>query len=460
MSDFNQLGIRDAQEVSLSLPPSQARFLAAEGVGNIAPWKRVNVELLQSPECTDAFPPSPYIEQARLNLKRNLEAMTEAATRTSLVLVDYDFERGHGAQVRKVVDDLLAGLGVPSLGARVFNFDLKPRNWGPNTVGDPLQKAMGEYSSYLEHLNVDYRDQRSNAADWLVFFKDLPSGSTVVPIAPFALQAAVAVNLKAGAWLNLSWRGSSAEQVMPVQLSRLLHGNEVFAVVAAGNDTEIMLDLAPQSEALRHSQFVNVTNGTAKGEVCGSRTSSEGGGVDLLAHREGVDSAQKRVSASSFASPVVATAAWLKHLIDETPASRMRQQLVSASSYMPALNTRTVAARGVFDPARLLANLGPHYIAAGTGEAVEFQTMELDLGFCGLFRHLEGTEAVKDLVIYERAGKHEVAVRTAMSASPYAKEADVCEVPSLRFSMNLLSGETRTATTPKAFLEMVRQLHF
>lgn len=85
--------------------------------------------------------------------------------------------------------------------------------------------------------------------------------------------------------------------------------------------------------------------------------------------------------------------------------------------------------------------------------------MELDLGSCGSFKHVEGTK-VNDLVIYERAGKHEVAVRTPTLKFPHVKERDVCEVQSLQFSVNLLSGETRTATTPKAFLEMVRQLRF
>lgn len=306
VADFNQLGIREAREVSLSLPPSQAQFLAESGIGDIVWMERVNVELLQSPECTEAFPPSPYEEQARLRLEKNLAGMTEAAARTPLVLVDYDFERGHGAQVRKVVDDLLVGLDVPSLRAHVINFDLKPSNWAPKAVGDwhPLLNAIKDYNSYLNRLNLNkgFGDQRANAMDWVVLFHDgLPFGSTVVPIAPFALQAAVAVNLEAGAWLNLSWRGGSPDQVMPVELRQLLRGNEVFAVVAAGNElADIIPDRAPQSGASSFRQFVNVTNGTAKGDVCGSRTSEEeeeGGRVHLLAQGLSVDglSAKARV---------------------------------------------------------------------------------------------------------------------------------------------------------------------
>lgn len=462
VSDFNQLGIREVGEVSLSLPQTQAQFLAAAGVGTIVRRERVDVELLQSPECTTDFPSSPYEKLARLRLQQHLPRMTDAAIKTPLVLVDYDFERGHGAQVRKVVRDLLTQLGVPSLDRNVLDFDLNPRSRGTNNVQDsPLVKAMRDYTSYLVRLNADFADQRANASDWFLNPDDSLSGGAVVPIAPFALQAAVAVNLERGAWLNLSWRGGSADKVMPVELNGLLKSKDVFAVVAAGNEqADIMLGRSPQSEASSFSQFVNVTNGTPNGQVCGSRTSEQGGRVDLLSYGLSVDSQNRRVSGSSFASPVVATAAWLKHLLDGTPALGMRRELVSASSFLPELNTRTVAARGVFDPARLLARPGPHYIAADTGDPVEFKTMELDLGSCGSFRLVEETESINDLVIYERFGKHELAVRTATREFPHVKEREICEVQSLRFTVNLRSGGVRTATNPTTFLGMVRQLHF
>jgi hypothetical protein len=452
-----------AVDIALSLPVTQAEFLRARNVGVVVPRERVALELLQSSDCVDAFPPSPYTEMARERLRDGLPSIVAGADRTPLMLIDYGFGDGHGGQVRGVVDRLLENLGLtevtaPNLWRAIDGFELKP----PAPTGNsPLLQAMGRYTERLRLLNKPFRDQRANASDWYLHPDEAEAGGTVIPIAPFALQAAVNHGIQRGAWLNLSWRGDSVEPVMPEGLDALLKTGSVFAVAAAGNRLEdIQRDRAPQDKSSLFSEFVNVTNGTSAGLTCGTRTSTTGARVQLLAEGVGIDGSGKKVSGSSFAAPIVAAAAWLKHLLDGTPAGRMRERLVAASAYLPALDVRTVDARGPFDPWKLLAGAGLHYVDAGSNTVVRLKDMTLDMGSCGRLSSIGTSETTNDLVVYASGGGHRVAIRSVTPEFPHVAQRPTCDVDELRFTATTLAGETKTETTPEGFVRLVRQLQF
>lgn len=460
---WNRIAATGARKFSIYLPLKRARELANAGVGAIVRRERVALELLGDTECDDSWTTSPYIDQARSRLAPRIRQMAEAAARTPLVLVDYDFAAGHGSEVRRVVDNLLQDLGVAKLSAGVRTFELNPQV-DARTKGFPelLVKALDDYGKYLANLKESFDNERADAAAWAVFRDDAAPAGRTVQVPPFALQAAVGTQLDAGAWVNLSWRADGVSKVMPVRLAELLSTRAALATVAAGNErAEMLLGRSPQDQASTFSQFVNVTHGSPDGLTCGSWTSPQGGRVHVLARGVSTDAAGRKIWGSSYASPLVATAAWLRHLIDGTAARDMRQRLIAASSFLPATTSRTVEARGVFDPARLLAAPGPHYLTPA-GQAVPLDTMTLDAAGCGSFRRQrEDGEPMHDVVVYKEDGIFRIARRTATAQFPHVEMSAACAIGGpFRFTATLRNGTRVRFTDPSAFVAAIRQVHF
>ncbi len=416
---FERLGLRRSTDITVAVEASQARTLVEQGVGTIPPQNRVQVEFFQDRQCEASFPDSPYKTMARSQVARSLDRMKVSAAKVPLVLVDHDFRDGHGAQVRAVVERVLGEFGAADLTTFVRNFELDRTAPAEPGAPHPIVGAMRRYDAYLSRLSVADGDERADAADWFLQLTDDPPsrGPNIVPIAPYVLKAALAASMQDGAWLNLSWRGDREDPVLPFAFENLVTGHNVFAAVAAGNERQDVLVRSPQNASSLRFHFVNVTNGTADGDVCGSRTGTQGVRVHVMAEGRSTDANGGAVFGSSFATPVVAAAAWLRHLIDQTAADRMRARLVAASTYLPGSSVRTVDAKGVFDPARLLADTGAHYLAADTGAPVSVKAMSADLGHCGLFQNDQDSPS-RDLVVYRAGAGHEVNVRVVSTGVP------------------------------------------
>ena len=468
-SDWNQdwnvdtmrwLGARSVKDVVLTMKRDVLEALANSGIGELLIRDRVELEFLTSSPCEDDFPVSPYREMARQTLAKHLKTMVGRAASTKLVLIDYDFEHGHGLEVRRVVDGLLDDLGVGDLKRMVLNFDLNPAAFA-NPKDHPLHRAIEHYSSYLEKISAESLADRVNAADWILFPEAPDAKRRVLRVAPFALKASLAAKLSEGAWLNLSWRADNDTAVIPTGIAQLLEAQPVFVVVAAGNEPEdILLGRAPQSEAASYLQFVNVTSGTASGQTCGSRTGAQGAKVHLLARGASLNEAGNQVLGSSFASPVVAAAAWLRHLLDETPGRRMREKLMINSSFLPTIKGRTVEARGVFDPARLLSLVGSHYVD-DQGRPVPFMKMDLAVGICK-WTGSAGVEPTQDLAVQDSDGKFEVVTRGLRQGDTYpaVNTQAHCDTNQFRFIATLPNGEVRQIGSVADFVARVRQVHF
>jgi subtilisin family serine protease len=460
---LKKLGFGNTAAFSLSLPPAQAAFLESRNIGTRVPHDLIALELLQSTQCVEAFPPSPYSNLAKLRLSAHVQRMVQAATQKPLTLIDYGFGQGHGTQVRRVIDRVLDELGLtdsvaPALRKAIVSFELRP----PQPIADsPLLGAIAAYAARVQATNPQVSNERASASAWYLDRDQPPPDATVVPIAPFALQAAIDHSLQGGSWLNMSWRGDGARPMMPEGLDRLIREKNVFVVAAAGNEPrDLERNVVPQDKSSQFAEFVNVTHGTAAAAICGTRTTESGASVQFLAEGRTVDATGGRISGSSFAAPLVSVAAWLKHLIDGTAADRMREQLVTASSYFPALQARSVDVKGIFDPAKLLARPGLHYVDASTNSVVQLRQMALDLGTCGKFSSTGTNEPVNDLVIYARGDGHEVRVRTASRQFPHYRHSDPCVLSRLHFAATAISGASTSATNPQEFVQRVRQLQF
>jgi REP element-mobilizing transposase RayT len=230
-------------------------------------------------------------------------------------------------------------------------------------------------------------------------------------------------------------RVARAINPQPLRLRDTLISKQSFVVVAAGNEAaEVRADLFPQSAASIFPEFINVSHGAADGALFGSSTGRAGGGkVDVLAPGCGIAFERLRAtdSGSSYAAPIVAAAAWIKSLLDSTPAAEMRAHLMQASLLVPPRTSPFVISGGVFDPARLLSGVGAHYLDPMRTTLHPLEDVVVDAGACGTFRSSRGAPPSQDLIAYQRGGKNFILRRHRTSDFPGVRLEDECAVSSL-----------------------------
>jgi hypothetical protein len=177
-----------------------------------------------------------------------------------------------------------------------------------------------------------------------------------------------------------------------------------------------------------------VSHGAADGALYGSSPGRAGGGkVDVLAPGCGIAFERLRAtdSGSSYAAPIVAAAAWIKSLLDSTPAAEMRAHLMQASLLVPPRTSPFVISGGVFDPARLLSGVGAHYLDPMRTTLHPLEDVVVDAGACGTFRSSRGAPPSQDLIAYQRGGKNFILRRHRTPDFPGVRLEDECAVSSL-----------------------------
>jgi hypothetical protein len=185
-----------------------------------------------------------------------------------------------------------------------------------------------------------------------------------------------------------------------------------LALVAAGNDPgELRPGWLPQESAGTYPTLVNVSFGSRAGLVWGPRSGTvDKTLVSLLAPGCGYDSLGFSDRGTSFASPYVAAAVWVKHLVDQTPPLTMRRALLAAAQPVPG-EAAGIEAGGFFDPARLLIESRPHLVrrADSTVEHVvsPVMTVTCSVGEKMLqFPVRPRTDSLQSVVVYQRDGRH------------------------------------------------------
>lgn len=377
-------GFESSQEVAgfsavtaIALSASAARLL--RDLGSVVEFPRVAVDLhgagLVDP--VDALRTSPYLALAKARLQSKLSDMKLRARGRPLVVVDWNFGNGHGKDVRKVISSLLAELNLGDLDRHVEVIDLLASRGAD--LPPWIQNLTWEYRSYLvERRLASAEEAGAGTGDALVAWmeaRDWSEDRQVRSVAVSLLKSVLYSQLRRGAFLSLSWSVRHPEHhVLPAAYSSLLDKGS-FIVASAGNDRLSPLEgeSSPQAEAAKSPRFVNVTTSDKMHTIRGTVSGNAPVDVSLMSLEE------TEFARTSFSSPVVAVSAWLRHLADGTPPDSLRVLLSNASSL--TIDPAKVRSGGAFDPARLLAALGPHLLTP-SGEIKSIASPVISIGDC------------------------------------------------------------------------------
>lgn len=451
--------LREAGRTIFALSPQRAATL---GFGRVVS-NYVSVRLLQAKPCVAPDPvikTSPYLQFAHTQLAGKLDELKKKSANRRLVLIDFDFEKGHGSQVRSAARWVLNHLSVASLADEMREVELNPSGYSTDVPVD-LIKLGQRYVEWGAKFGVTSSDAYA-LSGWLMYEKP-GVGKAEYTVPPILLQAAVWDHLDRGNWLNLSWMVSASSGALPVELDPLLKKSGSFVAVAAGNDAEeVRADRTPQSAASIVPQFANVTFGAPDGTIYGTWTGSAGGRVDVLAPGCGITygTLTPDLRGSSYASPIVAAAAWLKHLLDGTTATDMRRLLIRASSLVPP-RTEKVASGGAFDPARLLANVGAHYVDPPRRTITTIKDVDIRTNgaSCPSLKPNAARPASQDVIVYNSGGKYFLLHRSEFDAYPNVGIAAPCEITQLTMTGVTPAGAV-TIGSPADFVARIGQLTF
>ncbi len=293
---------------------------------------------------------SPYraLVQGRIRALTAAErtALAGRAARSPLTIVDYDVANtGHGSKVRRVVSTTLRQFALDSiLDPLVQTIDLDPV-----ANREALKQILGDYESFLRQTNRTTSHSASDflyARAWLDSSKSYEFAQTHEQVLIAALWKAL---VRGRGIANLSFGVENpALYLTPPGFGE---NPNTFGVLAAGNaQAPLGLRTSIQNTASTHPRLVNVTYGTEMGLVSGAFSDPPNGTtVSIVA--PGCASYGSHVApsdvGSSFASPFVATAAWVSSLLDGL--SELRERLTIAVAPFPG-PTATVNGDGVFDP--------------------------------------------------------------------------------------------------------------
>jgi hypothetical protein len=466
VSEWNKTGTatRGTSATAIVVSLSMGLLLANLGVGVAYPLDAIEIQFLQSPQCASpdaVLAASPYLELAKAHLASGRADLVKGAAAHKLALIDFNFTNGHGSKVLNTAEWLLDKLGVPEL----VKAGLEPVELGGNYNDNSSSKyakliweTLNRYAAVKGKAVVTQVSILSTSHYLLTVNAAAQEPTLTLP--SVVVQAAIWDQLQLGRWLNLSWTTSVTSGALPDGIEDQLKPGNAFIAVAAGNDRRaVRSDRSPQSAASSFTHFANVTYGDADGYVRGSWTGSQGGRVDLSA--PGCGYAYKNLkgeAGSSLASPIVATSAWLKHLRDKTSASDMRAELMHASSLLPRRD-EGVHSSGVFDPARLLANVGPHYVTKANNQVVTLQDPEIttDAEACKKLVGDPKKRGKQDVIVYEEKGKFFLLRRTPAPDFPFVRVHDACEVKDVRLDAVVNGVRQNIAGSLADFIKLVRQ---
>ncbi|GEM_PF-5803824 len=336
-------------------------------------------------KCPAWFASSPYIDlykNRQSSYGPALAALKKKAAAEPLVIIDWDVNdtdpvsAGHGSKVLSVAHYVTQLLGLSDLDPYIQTVELNPkRNPGLKNDLEAFRLAV-----YNEPKFKSYFD---DAKKWIdkPFVTDTGSIQNVPDLLIQALMWKWFE--KNHAWVNFSLAVTS--DALQIIAPRFLVGTQSFGVVAALDDPGETTPVAPlQAASSKWENFVTVTYGDPSGMIWGSTTNSKyPSSVDVIAPGCGFQhlAIAPADHGASFASPVVATSAWLKHLLDGTGPFAMRREVIDASLMIPKVKDE-ITAGGFFDPRMLLSGRGVQLLGAN-GKVVSIAKGTFHLSFGG-----------------------------------------------------------------------------
>ena len=440
----------------VTLPVAAAERLRANAVGlDVYSTGTVTVELLDTATCVPAknvVEASPYMASARQRVEMDFPKVADVLARSpDLYVLDFDFNDGHGRRVLDAALWVLRALGVPDAAeVKLKGVELSPAELGGMEQRWPMAWLMTKYSEDVSSPAVRPTDLDA-ALGWMVRTRTTSANQAVRELHPLLVQAHLHNILEAGGWFNASWRFQNAGSIRPEQFDAALRRGS-FGAVAAGNDEgkEVIAGLEPQATAIAYPEFVTVTYGAPSGIIYGNTTRSGGvGGVELNAVGCGFEFTERR--GSSYASAIVAAAAWVKHILDDISSADMRAELVRSSLLSPS--GTAVDSGGFFDPARLISGWRAHVLDGNRRTMTEVANVTLDAN-CDTY------SGRRDVVVYEEGGEYYMVVRRDDPAQPRLVRVEKrCKVNELRLEYGA-GDRTVVVEGPKEFVENIGHLTF
>ena len=323
--------------------------------GNAAPCDSASRWLARSP-----YPSSlkTVFTQAEINRIQN------AAANLPLTVIDWNVNndaRGHGSKVRAVVSEFLQRFGLSSIDTRVQTFEMNPKR-----NRDGLKKILAAYKAYVtaQSGGRDLAKLFESAEKWVTDYVPPDEYALDQHVPSLVLQAVFWSHFSRPQALNFSFTTDSA--ALTVLDAHFMPAAKAFAALAAGNaGMPASPVLLPQAEAFRWENVVNVTHGRPDGTIDGD-TTNEGYKVIVNVIAPGCGYTTPPLAqdenGSSFASPYVATAAWIR-MLQGLPAPSLKRALTASSEPISTIGEK-VESGGLFDPALFLLHPGPHVVSA------------------------------------------------------------------------------------------------
>jgi hypothetical protein len=336
------------------------------------------VELLgREDPCVDGpqwLASSPYLRywtSRKLGVQLDDDALLKRAIEQPLFVLDVGFDGGHGSQVLTVTSHLLKELGFERI-AKAGTDAITPWELVPSTL-----KGVGESQSLLDEYRKEYRAAEEALAKFAketeAWLKATPGAAvtTKFDIPDLMLGSIMWRTFTRNSWVNVSSRVRAPFLTDVVDQVGLESSGALFAAVG-NNVGDLQTGYVPQDHSMRFPQVVTVTCGTKAGEICGEHSGRRVGSNSrrVLLAGPGCGFAGTSGSGTSLATPYIAVASWLQHLIGgrigtgndpRFDAQLRRHDLLTANVPAPLMAKR-VESYGFFDPAYLLLRPGPHVI--------------------------------------------------------------------------------------------------
>ena len=383
------------------------------------------------------------------------------AKRMPLVIVDWFGEPiRHGEKVLSVAKYVLNKAGLNDLS--IIKVDLNPDNPSNRapannnlSLSGIFEEFLGEYYCPQHSMNCNSRGGKAIVGDarkWLTSKPTVING--IVSVNQLVFEAVLWKYLnKIPSFVNVSFAIQSGS--LEVMQASYLASAKGFIVAAASNSAGGEAPgWIPQRAASVYPNFANVTYGFIDGKVLGATTNSRYN-VIVTAMAPGCgfnyDQIKPGDTGTSFASPYVTTAAWLKFLIDGVSPSAMRRELVASSLPYPSDAATETEGAGFFDSARLLSK--PSYLICIRGEYMAIKKAVLVLDYRKPVSGLIATEPFAtgddaNLSFFRRQGKLIARVRRYRTLPPPLPltNLDEYEVTRVMLEVSYPTGEAHSFT--------------
>jgi hypothetical protein len=287
---------------------------------------------------------------------RNHDLLLSGSAHLPLIIIDWnDGVQKHGQKVTSVVRYVLNQLGVADL--PFHEVDLNPAN-NAAELQTIFTAYLQNYYCALQGIDCKSQGQKALIDDVSQWLKSKPqSVNGIASLKQLLLEAVLWKYFSASrAVVNMSFSVDSI--AMEILQAQFLSASHSVGIVAASDEPQPEGTAGiPQRAASIYPNFINVTYGNRDGTILGGSTNNNFN-VIVTTIAQGCGFSYADISApdagTSFATPYVSTAVWLRALMNGTDTSTVRRDLVEASDVSRAAELPQVESSGAFDLATFL----------------------------------------------------------------------------------------------------------